>query len=410
MLLELDERFPHRTFPEQNHFRRRVGGPARHLLCRNFGLRYLKALYGTAERMEQELGEERQLNLFEGAEEDWEQQALPDGPMTVGLDGGYVRAAHKQGWFEVITGKSVVAFRRGDAGEVPSAKCFGFVQTYDEKPRRRLWELLKSQGMQENQQVVFLSDGGENVRRVQEYQHLFSEHLIDWFHITMRLTVLQQQTKGLQEERPGHGRGRIEAPGEREASALARKHRGSPGAVGRSHDRPESDPGALRSGKESGGRRCGIRDVHSQQSGVHPEFRRASTARGDDQHGIRRVDDQSSGQPAIREETADAVDATRGPPFAANQDEGAQRGSGRRVPWLVSEIPAASPNAAPRAQGGLTPDLLTLSVRGPNESIKVGQIELTNAEDQSFHKKMPDREREERGSNREHAAVAGAGK
>jgi hypothetical protein len=31
------------------------------------------------------------------------------GPITVGIDGGYVRAAHKQGWFEVIAGKSVVA-------------------------------------------------------------------------------------------------------------------------------------------------------------------------------------------------------------------------------------------------------------------------------------------------------------
>jgi hypothetical protein len=162
-------------------------------------------LYATAERIEQELGDERQLNLFEGSEEDWEQQPLPDGPITVGIDGGYVRAAHKQGWFEVIAGRSVVAFRRNDEDEVPSAKCFGYVQTYDEKPRRRLWELLKSQGMQENQQVVFMSDGGENVRRVQEYLHPFSEHLIDWFHITMRVTVLQQQTKALQEERPGIG-------------------------------------------------------------------------------------------------------------------------------------------------------------------------------------------------------------
>ena len=162
-------------------------------------------LYATAERMEQELGDERQLNLFEGSEEEWEQQPLPDGPITVGIDGGYVRAAHKQGWFEVIAGKSVVAFRRDDEGEVPSSKCFGFVQTYDEKPRRRLWELMKSQGMQENQQVVFMSDGGENVRRVQEYLHPFSEHLIDWFHITMRLTVLQQQTKAIQQERPETG-------------------------------------------------------------------------------------------------------------------------------------------------------------------------------------------------------------
>jgi hypothetical protein len=40
------------------------------------------------------------------------------------------------------------------------AKVYGFVQTYDEKPRRRLWELMKSQGMQENQQVVLKTPGG----------------------------------------------------------------------------------------------------------------------------------------------------------------------------------------------------------------------------------------------------------
>ena len=45
--------------------------------------------------------------------------------------------------------------------------------------------------------------GGGDVRRVQEYLH--SEHLIDWFHITMRVTVSQQQTKALQEERPETG-------------------------------------------------------------------------------------------------------------------------------------------------------------------------------------------------------------
>ncbi len=105
-------------------------------------------LQGTAERIEQDLGHERQLNLFEGVEEEWEQQPLPDGPMTVGIDGGYVRAAYKQGWFEVIAGKSVVAFQRDELEEIPSAKCFGFVQTYDQKPRRRLWELMKSQGLQ----------------------------------------------------------------------------------------------------------------------------------------------------------------------------------------------------------------------------------------------------------------------
>ena len=35
----------------------------------------------TAERIEQELGEERQLNRFEGSEQEWERQPLPDGPL-----------------------------------------------------------------------------------------------------------------------------------------------------------------------------------------------------------------------------------------------------------------------------------------------------------------------------------------
>ena len=53
------------------------------------------------------------------------------------------------------------------------------------------------QGMQENQQVVFLSDGGEDVRNLQVYLNPQAEHLLDWFHITMRLTVLRQKALGV---------------------------------------------------------------------------------------------------------------------------------------------------------------------------------------------------------------------
>ena len=129
-----------------------------------------------------------------------EQSLLPDDPIPVSIDGGHVRAAHKEGSFEVIAGRSVVAFRRGAEDNVPEAKCFGYVQTYDRKPRRRLWELLKSQGWQDHQPVVFLSDGGEDVRGVQADLQPGSEHWIDWFHLTMRLTVLQPQTKSLGSE------------------------------------------------------------------------------------------------------------------------------------------------------------------------------------------------------------------
>lgn len=52
-----------------------------------------------------------------------------------------------------------------------------------------------------NQQVLFLSDGSEDIRQVREYLHPNSEHVIDCFHITIGLTVLQQQAKALEEAR-----------------------------------------------------------------------------------------------------------------------------------------------------------------------------------------------------------------
>src|SRR5450755_1558099 len=98
-------------------------------------------LQAVAQRVEDELGEEREPRDFTALDAVAE-LPLPDGPMTVGLDGGYVRAAHKQGCFEVIAGRSIVAFRRAEGDPVPPAKCFGFVQTYDQKPRQRLDSLF----------------------------------------------------------------------------------------------------------------------------------------------------------------------------------------------------------------------------------------------------------------------------
>ena len=150
--------------------------------------------------MERELGEEQSC-FIEGCQRNWDRLPPPDGPLTVGIDGGFIRAPHKEGHFEVIAGKSMLSFRRHeDGGQGESGgKCFAFVQTFDEKPKRRLFELLKNQGMQENQQIVFLSDGGEDVRNLQLYLNLQAEHLLDWFHVTMRLTVLTQTAKGLPE-------------------------------------------------------------------------------------------------------------------------------------------------------------------------------------------------------------------
>jgi hypothetical protein len=51
------------------------------------------------------------------------------------------------------------------------------VSKYDIKPKRRLFESLKSQEMQPNQQIEFSSDGGETVRNLPLYLNSEAEHL-----------------------------------------------------------------------------------------------------------------------------------------------------------------------------------------------------------------------------------------
>ena len=154
-------------------------------------------LFQVAQRLEERLGDERTM-FIDVCQAEREQLPVPDGPLLVGLDGAIVRARRgserdrPSNLFEIITGKSILSFRRdGEEGAPPESKCFAFVQGYDMKPKRRLFELLRSQGMQANQQVTFFSDGGDTVRRLPEYLNPDSEHILDWFHLTMKLTVLR---------------------------------------------------------------------------------------------------------------------------------------------------------------------------------------------------------------------------
>jgi hypothetical protein len=131
-----------------------------------------------AKRCEFELGEE-QACFIEGCPRDWQALPQPEGPISVGIDGGYLRHWEKKKTnFEVVVGKSVPTDR--------ATKCFGFVQTYDENPKRRLFELLRSQGLQMNQQLFCLSDGERGMRELQVNLTPRAEHILDWFHSTMR--------------------------------------------------------------------------------------------------------------------------------------------------------------------------------------------------------------------------------
>ncbi len=141
-----------------------------------------------AERAEAELGDEQPC-FINGCPAQWQALPIPQGRIVVGLDGGYVRNwEDRKSNFERIVGRSMP--------EDGAPRYLGLAHGYDQKPKRRLFDLLRSQGLQANQDVTFLTDGGEEVRALTEYVTPASEHVLDWFHITMRLTVLGQYAVG----------------------------------------------------------------------------------------------------------------------------------------------------------------------------------------------------------------------
>jgi hypothetical protein len=144
----------------------------------------------TSERLERDMPDNPEPHLY-GIPMLWDQMPEPSPPLTVGIDGGYIHARdgdnRKAGWFEAIVGKSIP--HEGDT------KRFAFVHQYEEHTQRHLIEALQTQGLSMRQSITFLSDGGDTVRNLQCQIVPYAEHILDWFHITMRITALKQMSK-----------------------------------------------------------------------------------------------------------------------------------------------------------------------------------------------------------------------
>lgn len=142
-----------------------------------------------AKRRDAALGEER-VSYVEGCPAQWADLPRPEGPIVVGLDGGFVRNRDERGaQFEVIAGKSAATDRPD--------RFFGFVATGGRKPRSRLHDVLRGQRLQANQPITVMTDGADNLRKIAAEMSPQAEHILDWFHIAMRFTVLGQFAKGL---------------------------------------------------------------------------------------------------------------------------------------------------------------------------------------------------------------------
>jgi hypothetical protein len=151
-------------------------------------------LHKIAARHEADLGG-GQLNLIADGPVNGQQEQAARDPIIVGIDGGYVRNWHdKKHNFEVVVGKSMAAGH--------DDRYFGLVRSQDEQPRCRLGEVLQTQGLPMPQAVTMLTDGGDSVIGLVGELSPGAAHVLDWFHIAMRLTGLGQYAKGLAHHNP----------------------------------------------------------------------------------------------------------------------------------------------------------------------------------------------------------------
>jgi len=111
--------------------------------------------------------------------------------LVVGFDGGYVRNRHQRPEqnFEVIAGK--VLDRDGHATR------FAFVRNGGSIAVSAIDLALQRCGVNEATSVTVLTDGDAGLRAIQKQVAPHADHVLDWFHISMRFTNLKQIAKGV---------------------------------------------------------------------------------------------------------------------------------------------------------------------------------------------------------------------
>lgn len=129
-------------------------------------------LHKTANRQDEVLDEMPE--FVSGCAYEWGQLPKPDKPLTVGIDGGYVKnCCDKKNHFEVIVGKCFSKTKTG--------KRMGFVQTLEKHPKKRLMTLLNRQSYRS----IVRATGQSSRATGQPTDHVF----IRWWRYCPRITI-----------------------------------------------------------------------------------------------------------------------------------------------------------------------------------------------------------------------------
>ena len=111
--------------------------------------------------------------------------------LIVGLDGGYVRNRDQRPErnFEVIAGKALERDGR--------ATRFAFVRNGGSEAMSAVDLAMRQCGVTETTSITVLTDGDAGLRAVHQQVAPEAKHVLDWFHIAMKFTNLQQLAKGV---------------------------------------------------------------------------------------------------------------------------------------------------------------------------------------------------------------------
>ncbi len=117
--------------------------------------------------------------------------AEPCKELVVGFDGGYVRNRHRRPErnFEIVAGKALDRDGR--------ATRFAFVRNGGSEAVSAVGLALRHCGVNEATSVTVLTDGDAGLRAIHQQVVPRADHILDWFHISMRFTNLQQLAKGI---------------------------------------------------------------------------------------------------------------------------------------------------------------------------------------------------------------------
>src|ERR1035441_6890199 len=115
----------------------------------------------------------------------------PSKELVVGFDGAYVRNRHRRPErnFEIVAGKALD--RDGQATR------FAFVRNGGSEAVSAVGLALRRCGVNEATSVTVLTDGDAGLRAIHQQVVPRADHILDWFHISMKFTNLQQLAKGI---------------------------------------------------------------------------------------------------------------------------------------------------------------------------------------------------------------------